>query len=170
MKGIGGHQMPEGKNDEWLTPPEILNKLGIFDLDPCAPIERPWNTAKKHFTIKDNGLKQKWVGRVWLNPPYNRYHICEWLSKMAEHKNGICLMFARTETTYFQDFVFKYAHSILFIKGRLSFYDVKGNKAKANSGAPSVLISYTQCDTDIIIKSGIQGELIFLSNEHYSYK
>ncbi|WP_060873865.1 DNA N-6-adenine-methyltransferase [Myroides odoratus] len=162
MKGIGGHQAPEGKNDEWLTPPEILEKLGEFDLDPCSPIKRPWHTAKKHLTIQDDGLQQNWEGRVWLNPPYNRYHIHKWLKKMADHKNGICLMFARTETTYFQDLVFNYAHSIFFLKGRLTFYDVKGKKAKANGGAPSVLISYTENDTNTIINSGLQGKLIFL--------
>lgn len=24
-------------NDEWLTPPEIVEALGPFDLDPCSP-------------------------------------------------------------------------------------------------------------------------------------
>lgn len=36
-----------GKN-EWLTPPHILRRLGPFDLAPCAPINRPWNTAEHH--------------------------------------------------------------------------------------------------------------------------
>jgi len=27
--------------DEWLTPPYIIKALGEFDLDPCAPINRP---------------------------------------------------------------------------------------------------------------------------------
>ena len=34
-----------GKN-EWLTPPHILRRLGPFDLDPCAPINRPWEDRK----------------------------------------------------------------------------------------------------------------------------
>ena len=58
--------------DEWLTPPEIVKSLGEFDLDPCSPIERPWDTAKNHFTINDNGLIQNWFGRVWCNPPYGK--------------------------------------------------------------------------------------------------
>ena len=37
-----------GKN-EWLTPPELLAKLGQFDLDPCAPVNRPWPTATHHY-------------------------------------------------------------------------------------------------------------------------
>jgi hypothetical protein len=38
---LSGHQSARMKNDEWLTPPEILAKLGEFDLDPCAPVVRP---------------------------------------------------------------------------------------------------------------------------------
>ena len=100
-KGIGGHQRAyEGRTDEWLTPPEILKAIGEFDLDPCSPINRPWNTAKKHYTVEDNGLIQEWIGRVFLNPPYGP-ETGKWLQKLAEHGNGIALIFARTETDMF---------------------------------------------------------------------
>lgn len=35
---------------EWLTPRNIVDALGPFDLDPCAPIVRPWPTAVQHYT------------------------------------------------------------------------------------------------------------------------
>ena len=38
--------------DEWLTPPEIIQALGHFDLDPCSPIDRPWPTAKVRQTVQ----------------------------------------------------------------------------------------------------------------------
>ena len=47
-------------NDEWLTPPAIIAALGPFDLDPCSPIHRPWDTAKRHFTRLDDGLSMPW--------------------------------------------------------------------------------------------------------------
>ena len=53
--GMGGHQSARMKNDEWLTPPAIIEKLGTFDLDPCSPIKRPWSTASNHFTVEDDG-------------------------------------------------------------------------------------------------------------------
>ena len=53
---IGSHQSANMKTDEWLTPPEIIKALGPFDLDPCSPINRPWDTARKHYTIENNGL------------------------------------------------------------------------------------------------------------------
>ena len=52
-------------HDEWLTPPEIIKSLGIFDLDPCSPCNRPWDTAFKHYT-KEVYLNQKQMGALWL--------------------------------------------------------------------------------------------------------
>lgn len=156
-KSIGGHQKTEGNNDEWLTPPHIIQALGPFDLDPCSPVIRPWPTAKRHFSIQDDGLFLPWEGRVFLNPPYNRYQISDWLKKMALHGNGITLMFARTETEYFQNYVFPFANSMLFLKGRLTFLDVRGVPAPANGGAPSVLISYGENNSDAIEQSGLPG-------------
>ena len=63
---MSSHQSARMKNDEWLTPPEILKALGSFDLDPCAPIARPWETAAAHYTAEDDGLRKPWAGRVLL--------------------------------------------------------------------------------------------------------
>lgn len=148
--------------DEWLTPPAILKSLGEFDLDPCSPINRPWPTAKQHYTILDNGLLKEWFGRVWCNPPYGRVMIY-WLNKMALHNNGIALTFARTETKQFQQFVFPIADSILFIKGRLSFYNVDATKGKSNATGPSVLIAYGETNSDSLSESGIRGHHVPLN-------
>jgi hypothetical protein len=60
--GIGSHESTVNEKDVWLTPPEIIEALGPFDLDPCAAINQPWPTAKNHFTLHDNGLVQPWGG------------------------------------------------------------------------------------------------------------
>ena len=91
MANLGGEPTVAG-TDVWLTPPELLNKLGKFDLDPCAPLDRPWDTATTHFTIHDDGLKQDWQGRVWLNPPYGR-GMDRWLEKLANHAVGGWLLY-----------------------------------------------------------------------------
>ena len=85
---------------EWLTPPELVKKLGEFDLDPCSPVNAPFYHAKNNYTIEDNGLLKKWEGRVYCNPPYGR-DLNLWLKKLKEHGNGISLIFARTETKFF---------------------------------------------------------------------
>lgn len=59
--------------DEWYTPKEIIDALGKFDLDPCAPVKPLWQTATQMYNKNHDGLTKDWVGRVWLNPPYSRH-------------------------------------------------------------------------------------------------
>lgn len=162
-RGFGYAQTQVMGKDEWLTPPELITSLGEFDLDPCAPLNRPWDTAKKHYTILDDGLKQSWEGRVWLNPPYGDF-VWTWLKKLEAHKNGLALIFARTGTPNFHNTVFDRAHGVLFIRGRLHFHHVTGIRAKHNAGADSCLVSYNQRDTDIMFKSEVKGKRILLEN------
>jgi hypothetical protein len=139
--GIGGHEQPyRGETNDWLTPRYILDALGKFDLDPCAALDQPWPTARRHLTVKDDGLKKPWSGRVWLNPPYGE-QTARWLEKMAKHQNGIVLIYARTETQMFFDHVWNRANGIFFLKGRLSF-GKRDDSSDGQAGAPSVLISY----------------------------
>lgn len=156
VNGMGSHQCNKMITDAWMTPPEIIHKLGVFDLDPCAPIKRPWNTAKKHYTIEDNGLMCPWEGRVWCNPPYGD-QTASWLNLLAKHGNGIALIFARTETKMFFDHVWNKADSLLFIEGRLFFHRVDGVRSKHNSGAPSVLVAYGSYNSEILATCGISG-------------
>jgi len=159
--GMGGHQGATMKKDEWLTPPEIIEALGEFDLDPCAPVARPWSTAAKHYTLEDNGLLMSWEGRVWLNPPYGK-ETGQWLGKLADHGNGVALIFARTETKTWFDCVWYKADAVLFIKGRLFFYHVDGTQSTNSSGAPSALIAYGQNNVEALAASKIKGSLILL--------
>ena len=160
--GMGGHSLPnEGSYDTWLTPLFIIRALGPFDLDPCAaPSPRPWPTAANHIELPADGFYSEWYGRVWLNPPYGR-SISDWMEKMAAHRKGIALTFARTETETWQRWIWPFAHSILFIAGRLFFALPDGTVSKGNAGAPSALISYSQSDTMALLRSGIQGALVF---------
>lgn len=147
------HQRTVGKNDEWLTPPHIIEALGPFDLDPCAPITRPWDTAEHHYTIDDDGLSREWFGRVWLNPPFNRYQRPAWMRRMAEHGNGVMLVPAAAETEAFHEFVFGIAGALLFMRGRPHFHFVTGERAAANSGCTIALVAYGQDNVDALMSS-----------------
>lgn len=84
---------------------------------------------------------------------------------MATHKNGIALIFSRTDTGWFQEAVFDVAYSILFIKGRLTFCNGKGVRYKSNAGAGSCLVSYTEYDHEKLIQANntiIKGKLLKL--------
>jgi len=152
--------------DEWLTPPEILARLGTFDLDPCSPINRPWATAAQHLTVRDDGLSVPWSGRVWLNPPFGREAV-KWLSRLRDHGNGIALIPARTETEMFFTTVWGHANGVLFLKGRPHFHFVDGTRAKFNSGAPIALIAYGRENLASLQSSGL-GAVVIQSKEKAS--
>jgi hypothetical protein len=140
------HQRTEGMNDEWLTPPEILAALGSFDLDPCAPASRPWPTARDHISLPADGLAAEWWGRVWCNPPFNRYARPRWMRKMADHGNGIMLIPAATETEAFDAQVWKRADAVCFVKTRPHFHFVDGRRARANCGTAIALVAYGEAN------------------------
>lgn len=152
--GLSSHQSAKMKNDEWLTPPEIINSLGKFDLDPCSPVVRPWDTAKHHLTVIDDGLSKPWHGRVWCNPPFGREAV-NWLRRMANHNDGVALIPARTETAMFYETVWGVASGVLFIKGRPHFHFVCGRRAQFNSGAPICLVAYGENNLNALRKSGL---------------
>lgn len=146
-------------------PPPLVAALGEFDLDPCSPVVRPWDTAKNHYSLADgDGLALPWSGRVWLNPPYGNKTF-DWLKKLADHGQGVALIFARTETKGFHAEIWEKAHSIFFFKGRLVFLDVNGEPARDKSGriscanAPSCLVSYSQSDTSAIWRAWESGTI-----------
>ncbi len=158
-RGMGSHQSARMQKDEWLTPPELLHKLGAFDLDPCAPVDPPWPTAARHYTVRDDGLRQPWHGRVWMNPPYG-LQAAGWLRRLADHGNGIALIFARTETEMFFSQVWDRADGLLFLRGRLYFHHVDGRRAAANAGAPSVLVAYGLDNAHALSVAGIGGHFV----------
>lgn len=158
-RAIGSHQSSTMISDTWLTPPEIVTALGSFDLDPCCPPAMPWRTARLMLTKADDGLRQPWDGRVWLNPPYSREAV-DWLRRLAAHGRGTALTFARTETCWFVETVWQAATAVLFLFGRLRFHHASGERAPKDAGAPSCLIAYGRPDADILATCGLEGQFV----------
>ena len=149
------HQSAIGKTDVWLTPRWLLEPLGRFDLDPAASIDQPWPTADHHYTEVLDGLAQSWFGRVWLNPPFNRYQRGTWMRRMAEHGNGIMLVPAACETEAFRRYVFGAADGLLMLSRRPHFCDQQGVEAKANSGCTICLVAYGESNGQVLRESGL---------------
>jgi hypothetical protein len=65
------------ESNEWFTPARYLEAvhevMGGVDLDPASnPQANIVVRATKYFTKDDDGLKQDWLGRVFMNPPYGK--------------------------------------------------------------------------------------------------
>ena len=148
------------RTDEWYTPKGIIEALGTFDLDPCAP-SHDFYTAKRCYTKADNGLLQSWHGRVWLNPPYKNPLIGQFMTKMAEHGNGIALIFNRMDTTLWHDVIFPTATAMLIIRGRLRFIDSNGKEGDS-AGCGSVLVAWGEYNAECLRTSIINGKYIRL--------
>ena len=123
--------------NEWQTPQNIVDHavaaLGAIDLDPCSN-ENFQNTvpARLTFTTDDNSLSRRWIGRVWLNPPYGRA-ISSWIEKLAhEYESGdvtsaIVLVPARSDTQWWQ---YLSAYPYCALQGRVKFIRIDGRKSQ----------------------------------------
>ena len=149
---LGSHQATVGKTQSWITPKFIIDDLGPFDYDPCACDPQPWPCAT--IQVTERGLQHKWVGRVWLNPPFNRYEVGDWIGKLANHGSGIALVHARTEAEWFLP-IWRQARAIGFLTERLYFHYPDGRRADANSGAPAVLAAFSEADKARLLRSKI---------------
>ena len=158
---LSGENQAEGsrlRETRWLTPKSLIAPLGTFDLDPCgAPGHE---LAKRTYLLEngEDGLRDEWEGRVWLNPPYGN-QARPFLQKLVDYGFGTALIFARTETRLFRDLAWG-ASALLFLHGRVTFLRVDGTAATANAGAPSVLLAYGKYDASMLASSGIPGQLI----------
>jgi DNA N-6-adenine-methyltransferase (Dam) len=148
---LGSHQRTIGASQVHLTPRWIIEALGPFDLDPCAADPRPWDCAKGNLCEADDGLRHSWGGRVWLNPPFDRYKVAGWIARLGEHGRGTALLHARTETEWFR-ICWSKASAFLFMPQRLTFVKPDGTLCttrsgeRANSGAPPVLVAFGDYD------------------------
>ena len=156
------HTRGEQTTDDWITPKELIDALGPFDLDPCASESQPWPCARASYTVKDDGLSREWQGMVWMNPPYGK-NTAIWLKTLANYGNGIALVFGRTETTMFFDAVWGKASAILFIRGRLTFHRPDGTRGESNSGGPSVLIAYGKAAAERLFANRHLGHWVSLN-------
>lgn len=149
----------DNTKDEWITPPYIPAALGRFDLDPCTPDVQLHSYATNRFCERHDGLAQPWEGRVWMNPPYGK-QMPLWLKKLAKHGNGIALVFARTETLAFKEWVYPCADGLFMLEGRLRFLNVDGTLADSTAGSPSCLIAYGLNNLRALRNCGLKGRLL----------
>jgi hypothetical protein len=122
-------------DNEHYTPIPLLFSCvdfygGMIDLDPCSNSRVLPNTpALMHYTQAEDGLKQNWWGRVFVNPPYGNA-LKEWSQKARnEYTSGNCsevlfLAPSRTETGWYRELI---GFDRLNFNSRLKFQNPKNN-------------------------------------------
>lgn len=141
--------MFSSKDQTWETSQELfddLNRVFEFELDVCA--DNKSAKCEYYYSEEENGLIQDWKGICWMNPPYSR-HQHKWVKKgIEEVDNGNCkqlvvLIPARVETVAWQDYIFKRAVAICFVRGRLKF-----NNCEAGAPFPSAICVFGEKITE----------------------
>jgi phage N-6-adenine-methyltransferase len=155
------------KSNEWGTPEWLVklveDQFGEMVLDVAASEHN--SKGLVHFNAEDDAIAthHSWndlhkkkrgkhvIGNVWCNPPYGR-GIGKWMERCVYEsfeptfyvgnnttsKTVFGLVFARTDTRWFHDWVVPWASMVYFIKGRLKFEHADGRTGPAP--APSMLV------------------------------
>jgi phage N-6-adenine-methyltransferase len=132
-------------DDEWFTRADIIEAarsvLGEIDLDPasCASANTVVR-ATRYFTKQDDGLAQRWAGRLWMNPPFSKGKITRFCDKVVESvrsadvSEAIVLVRSDTSTRWWTTLT-RTAVAISFPEGRVAFWKPNvETKGKSNFG------------------------------------
>lgn len=129
---------------EWITPRPYIHLaktvMGDIDLDPASSDVAQRNVEARHyFTPKEDGLKQRWYGRVWLNPPQGRGGTAPFMRKLIEHhrsgdvEEAIVLVPNSLDTKWAHDLMNETGLAV-FKQGRISFESHERKSATPANG------------------------------------
>jgi hypothetical protein len=152
----GRQQLGGSQDNEYFTPSKyveaVRDVLGKIDLDPASCDEAQVTVqASQYFTKDDDGLKQKWHGRVFLNPPFSREYIGPFVRKLIhEYRSGrvseaILLTFSNTSTAWFQE-AMAVASAVCFTNTNIAF--VHKTKGQMGRSAIGQAFLYFGCDVE----------------------
>jgi hypothetical protein len=141
---------------DWYTPKKhidlVTEVLGRIELDAASCAEANETVgATSYYAISEgrDGLREPWMGRVYLNPPYGRKVIQDWIEKAVEEfERGsaeqiiVCINNA-TDTQWFAEL---WNYSLCFVKGRIKFY---GPHNKTDSPAHGTVFAYFGDNNDL---------------------
>lgn len=131
---------------EWYTPELYIKAartvMGDIDLDPASCDEAQQTVkARQYFTKENDGLAQKWHGRVWMNPPYGRDEdnsstVEKWVARIVtafihkEIEQAVILVNATTDRAWFE---MLWPFPICFVRKRIKF-----NGPNNTNGNPTI--------------------------------
>ena len=136
-KGNNVHVANNSGEDEWYTPPKYIEAarevMGSIDLDPASSDKANETVkARNYFTKENSGLDKKWIGNVWLNPPYSQPLMGQFseaiVERVGKFSQGCVLVNNATETKWGQRLLQK-CNAVCFIRGRIKYLDKTGTPA-----------------------------------------
>lgn len=127
-------------NDEWYTPARYIEMartvMGQIDVDPASnDFAQKTVKAATYYTAETNGLGKEWRGKVWMNPPYSRALVGQFIRKLVfEYRLGRCteaivLTNNSTDTGWFTDMSSVDA-TVCFPRGRIRFQRPDGTMGR----------------------------------------
>lgn len=102
------------------------------------------------------------------NPPHGnggfQWSDIDPVKRLAEHGNGIALLFNRCDSKMFQDVIFKKATAMKFLRNRIRFFRPDGTRGDS-PGCGSVLIAFGRENAEILRNCSLQGKYVELNND-----
>lgn len=139
------HAMYNTGENEWYTPADLIEcarkLLGTIDLDPASSaLANQTVRANTWYGVEEDGLAQRWQGRVWMNPPYARGLIDRFIERLMEcHLSGdvpeaLILVNNATDTRWFHHLQSAPHRHTLALSYRVKFVSPEGRDPNAMQG------------------------------------
>lgn len=145
-------------SDEAYTPPWLVEAarsvLGAIDLDPasCARAQTIVGAAT-WYSEADNGLAQRWRGRMWLNPPFSKpVGSLPWVEKALTHWRAgdvsAALLLVRGEPGTDYNRLLGWSPALMCMLKRVDFWPQRIDKKTGRPASPDfgVLLWYLGTD------------------------
>lgn len=140
----GAHVANNSGENEWYTPTEYIEAaikvMGDIDCDPASTeIANRIVGAKVYYTAAEDGLRQKWGTRVYMNPPYSNPLVKRFTESLTarvesgEVTEAIVLVNNATDTVWFHRML-QAATAICLVRKRVRFLDPQGKPGSPLQG------------------------------------
>ena len=138
------HVANNSGDNEWYTPKSYAEAarsvMGKIELDPAStPEANKIIKAERIYAQKDDGLKQEWGGRLWMNPPYASDLVGKFIDKLVKSvelkqvTEALVLINNATETKWFARLV-TVSSFLCFPTGRVKFWHPNKDSATPLQG------------------------------------
>ena len=137
----------------YITPRYILDAarrtMGGIDLDPASSAKaNEFVEAERYFTERDDGLEQRWGGRVWLNPPYTGAILGAFVDRLIEHLDSrlvtqACLLVNNSTDAEFFHRALNHAVAFCLLAGRVRFHLPDGSPTPGSPRQGQVILYFS---------------------------